>query len=142
MATAVWDLGGRRAPRSVDGGRAPGAGDAGLSSRAPRRPALRRRVTLLVAGALAVGALTSLPSALDLVLPDAPAQAPVGNRDVEGQLPPIKAVVAPGDTIWDIAGPHVPEGTDLQSYVAEVILLNDVDPAALEPGSVLDLPQR
>jgi len=31
---------------------------------------------------------------------------------------------------------------DLQSYVAEVIMRNEVDPGALEPGSVLDLPQR
>jgi hypothetical protein len=82
---------------------------------------------------LAAGLLSTLPSALDLAGPSEPA---------EEQPPPIQAVVQPGDTIWDLAAPHVPEGMTLQDYVAEVLLLNDVDPGALEPGSVLDLPQH
>lgn len=122
MATAVWDLTGRRVPVPV--GRSVA-------------PVVRRRITLLVAGSLVVGLLLILPSALDLGGTPAPGQAAV-----EPETPPIRAVVAQGDTIWDLAAPYVPEGMDLQSYVAEVIVHNQVDPGALEPGSVLDLPQR
>jgi len=100
-------------------------------------PLVRRRITVLLAGSLAVGLLLVLPSALDLG-----GTPPAGPEAVEAGAPPIRAVVAPGDTIWDLAAPHVPEGMDLQSYVAEVIMRNEVDPGALEPGSVLDLPQR
>lgn len=122
MATAVWDLTGRWTSSHGDG-------------RVP--PLVRRRITLLVAGALVVGLLLVLPSVLDLG--GGPAS---GAPAVEAGAPPVRAVVGPGDTIWDLAAPHVPEGMDLQTYVAEVIVHNGVDPGALEPGSVLDLPQR
>lgn len=52
----------------------------------------------------------------------------------------LQVVITPGDTIWTVAMPHVPEGENLQSYVAEIIAINQVDPSALQPGSVLDLP--
>lgn len=130
MATAVWELLDR--PSGTRPATLPLWPDG--SPRRRRVPAyVRRRLTLLV---LAVGLLGTLPSALDLVglagpSDDAPEETP----------PPIQAVVRPGDTIWDLAAPHVPEGMSLSDYVAEVLLLNDVDPGALQPGSVLDLPQ-
>lgn len=143
MATAIWDLDRRR----VAGGTVstPAHRPAALPLRPGGRrvhgpsPAARRRTTLVV---LAVGLLSALPSALDLLDLSGPYEDPPAAQEGGETGPNIRAVVQPGDTIWDIAAPHVPEGTSLQDYVAEVLLLNDVDPAALEPGSVLDLPQR
>lgn len=143
MATAIWDLD----RREIRGGAvcAPAARPAALPLRPGGRPArgpsaaVRRRITL---AALAVGLLSTLPSALDLVGLSGPSgQEPGRGEQAEEADPTVQAVVQPGDTIWDIAAPHVPEGMTLQDYVAEVLLVNDVDPAALEPGSVLDLPQ-
>lgn len=91
----------------------------------------------MVAATLTVGLVTTLPSALDLLdLAGATDDPENGTEAVAAE----RHVVRPGDTIWDIAAEHVPEGTSVQDYVAEIILLNDIDPAELAPGSVLDLP--
>lgn len=133
MATAIWDLRRRGAP---GGSICPGRVRRGPSA------ADRRRLTFL-ALAVAVGLLTTLPSALDLAGLSGPYdKEPHAPPEGGDETPPIRAVVQSGDTIWDIAAPHVPEGTSLQDYVAEILLINDVDPAELQPGSVLDLPQR
>jgi hypothetical protein len=168
MATAVWDLHLGRSRSAADrSSRHPGhAVDGSATTVAipscpaalPQRPgrtaqgtglpaAVRRNLTFLAAAVLTVGLLSTLPSALDLVGLSGPNEA--GGEDAEpaggvepAVPPPVQAVVQPGDTIWDLAAPHVPEGMTLQDYVAEVLLLNDVDPSSLEPGSVLDLPQH
>ena len=50
-------------------------------------------------------------------------------------------VVAEGDTVWDIAVAHLPEGGNAHAYVAEVLEHNDLDAAALRPGTLLRLPR-
>jgi LysM repeat protein len=50
-------------------------------------------------------------------------------------------VVAPGQTVWDIATDYVPEGQHPQAYVAEVLRYNALDAAAVAPGTVLRLPR-
>jgi LysM domain len=148
MATAIWDLDRRAASGRVVCPPTPRPAALPLrpdGDREQRRAeaAARRRITFVVALAVAVGLLSTLPSALDLPDLAGPYEPDPRNGGEAGEeVPSIHAVVQPGDTIWDIAAPHVPEGMSLQDYVAEVLLLNDVDPAALEPGSVLDLPQH
>jgi len=56
--------------------------------------------------------------------------------------PPAVVVVAPGDTVWTLAGAQVPAGESRQAYVAEVLELNDLGGAPLQPGTVLRLPVR
>ena len=50
-------------------------------------------------------------------------------------------VVGPGETVWDIAVEYLPEGTMPQVYVADILRHNDIDPAAVAPGAVLQLPR-
>ena len=50
-------------------------------------------------------------------------------------------VVGPGDTVWDIAREYTPAGVAPQAYVAQVLRYNDVDATAIQPGTVLQLPQ-
>ncbi|MGH3921385.1 MAG: LysM peptidoglycan-binding domain-containing protein [Pseudonocardiaceae bacterium] len=54
--------------------------------------------------------------------------------------PPLAVVVGQGDTVWDLALAHAPSTQNPVEYVAEVIVINDVKAAALEPGMVLRLP--
>jgi LysM domain-containing protein len=145
MATASWDLGrpegpGRalcpQDPRPAAFPLRPGEGPGTQRGRA----AARRRITLLMM-ALGIGLLSTLPSALDVFGLSGPYDEREPAAEEGQEAPTIRAVVQPGDTIWDLAAPHVPEGVSLQEYVAEILLINDVDPGALQPGSVLDLPQ-
>ena len=50
-------------------------------------------------------------------------------------------VVGEGETVWDIAREYVPAGVHPQAYVAAVLRHNDVDPTAVVPGTVLELPR-
>ena len=50
-------------------------------------------------------------------------------------------VVAPGETVWDIAMDYLPHGQRPQVYVAEILRHNDIDPAAVVPGAALQLPR-
>ncbi len=146
MATASWDLGRREGPGPLlcpqDPSPAALPMRPGWGSGWRRSAPARRRITVLMT-ALAVGLLSTLPSALDIFGLSGPYDEREPSAAQEGdEAPTIRAVVQRGDTIWDLAAPHVPEGVSLQDYVAEILLINDVDPGALEPGSVLDLPQR
>ena len=50
-------------------------------------------------------------------------------------------VVAPGETVWDIAQEYLPEGQNAHAYVARVLTYNGIDAAAVAPGTVLQLPR-
>jgi hypothetical protein len=50
-------------------------------------------------------------------------------------------VVGTGETVWDIAASYVPEGETAHGYVARVLRYNDIDAAAVVPGTVLQLPR-
>lgn len=91
----------------------------------------------MVAATLTLGFAGTLPSALDLVGLAGPSEGP---QDETAPVSSARHVVQSGETIWGIAAEHLPEGASVQDYVAEILLLNDIDPAELAPGSVLDLP--
>lgn len=50
-------------------------------------------------------------------------------------------VVGAGETVWDIAADYLPAGETTHGYVARVLRFNDIDAAAVAPGTVLQLPR-
>lgn len=52
---------------------------------------------------------------------------------------PVEVVLAPGDTLWDVAVHHAPPGTDPRAYLAALRQHNGVGPA-LPAWAVLELP--
>jgi nucleoid-associated protein YgaU len=49
-------------------------------------------------------------------------------------------VIAPGDTVWDLARRHAPAGAGVGEYAAVIVRANGVDARRLQPGDVLVLP--
>jgi hypothetical protein len=143
MTAAAWDLSPDRVPDAPRWGPGlVGGREASPSHRAPRpRLPARARRRLLVLG-LAVGAgvvaLGVIADGGPTAAEDSRVQGLADTTAQEGEV--LRIVIAPGDTVWSIAEPHVPEGEDLHSYVAEIIAANEIEPSALQPGSVLDLP--
>jgi hypothetical protein len=52
------------------------------------------------------------------------------------------AVVAPGETLWDVAVASAPPGVDARQQVRDIQELNGLDGADLEAWTVLLLPAR
>lgn len=102
----------------------------GAAARRPTRRtyALRRALVSLVVLALLVAAF----SAGMALRSDAADTASMVQATV---------VVAEGDTVWDIAVAYLPEGANTHAYVAQVLEHNDLDAAAVRPGTVLRLPR-
>ena len=66
-------------------------------------------------------------------------------RNVAGPSEPVArtnltVVVAPGQTLWDIAARYAPADRDITGFAAEIAELNDVDALAVQPGSPLVVP--
>lgn len=92
-----------------------------------RRQAARRRHRAgLAAVALAVVGLTIFGGGQEATAPAAPQGKQI-------------ATVQPGDTLWDIAERHAPEGMDPRAYVDFLVRANDIG-AVLQPGMKLRLP--
>lgn len=126
------------APRPVQRSARPAArprSAAGVfTSTAPRRASRRRPNVLLrrrIAAALTVVALIL---ALGVTWAMRSEAAPDG-------IVEATVVVAPGETVWDIANQYVPDGTHPQAYVADVLRYNDVEAGSVLPGTVLRLPR-
>ena len=93
---------------------------------AVRRAARRRHRAGLAVVAIAVVAMTLLGGGQEAVAP----AAPEGRR---------VAVVQPGDTLWDLAERHAPEGMDPRVYVDFLVRANDIGPV-LQAGAKIRLP--
>jgi hypothetical protein len=52
----------------------------------------------------------------------------------------VMITVLPGDTLWDIATAHAPEGAHIPKYIHQIKLLNDLKTSSLSIGQVLQLP--
>jgi nucleoid-associated protein YgaU len=98
---------------------------------------VRRALVLLAAVLLAASPVAA--SRLERPGPAAPAEAPAA-RVAQAAPAATRVVVRRGDTIWELARARRPAETDLAAYVREVIAVNEVDPTALAPGSVLWFP--
>ena len=91
-----------------------------------RRAARRRHRAGLAAVAIAVVAMTLLGGGQEATSPAAPAGKKI-------------AVVQPGETLWDIAERHAPEGMDTRVYIDFLVRANDLDPV-LQAGTRIRLP--
>jgi hypothetical protein len=132
MATVSWDL---QRPRSS---RESSPRGAAAPARLPARVYRVRRLLVL----LALVAMMGLGVAALPLIRTGPGQPTTGSPPVETQPSPVLrgVVVRSGDTIWQLARRHRPPGRDLATYVSQVVALNEVEPTALVPGSVLWLP--
>lgn len=55
--------------------------------------------------------------------------------------PPTQThIVAPGDTLWKIAGAITPDGGDVRPLIAAIIEVNGLDDATILPGQQLQVP--
>lgn len=53
-----------------------------------------------------------------------------------------QVVVSTGDTLWQLAIEHGPEGIDPRRVVAHIRELNELHTASIKPGMVLHIPVR
>jgi hypothetical protein len=81
--------------------------------------------------------LTAVVAAVWIGVADGSAAAPPGAAP--GAATAV-LVVAPGDTLWELASAHAPAGADPQAWAAAVAARNHIDGGALEPGTVLEVP--
>jgi len=66
---------------------------------------------------------------------------PVAARtDRPTAAPPLRVQVQHGESVWTIARRHGDPRRDVRAIVAEMIRVNDVSPAALQPGQCLLIP--
>ena len=93
---------------------------------ASRRAARRRHRAGLAAVVIAVVGMTLMGGGGEATAPAAPSQRQF-------------AVVQPGETLWDIAERHAPDGMDVRVYVETVAEINDIGPV-LQAGARLRLP--
>lgn len=91
------------------------------------RTYVRRRLIL------GVGVLSML---LALAMP---AVAAAGGGESSNQPEGRHHVVAPGETLWDIAVSAAP-GEDPRPLIAQIEAANDLSPGAIVPGQVLVIP--
>ncbi|WP_084766670.1 LysM peptidoglycan-binding domain-containing protein [Leucobacter komagatae] len=122
--------------RRTDAARANASvGDAAVATAPQTRFRLTRRgrvvfgglATVLVAGALAIGAAFAAPGA-------------VANGAESTQEFPYVLVQA-GDSLWSIASALEP-GADPRDVVAEIVRLNQIDGASLQAGDAIAVPLR
>jgi len=52
----------------------------------------------------------------------------------------VEHQVVTGDTLWDIATVHTPEGGDVRRAVFDIRRANHLDSATIVPGQVLQIP--
>lgn len=93
---------------------------------AVRKAARRRHRAGLAAVAFAVIGMTLLGGGQEATAPAAP-----GGKTM--------AIVQPGETLWDIAERHAPEGMDPRVYVEALTEVNELD-SVLQAGTRLRLP--
>jgi LysM repeat protein len=64
----------------------------------------------------------------------AAADAPLSGVEVQ------RHVVAPGETLWQVASAITPRGHDVRDTVAQLVRMNDLPSAAVQAGQVIVVP--
>lgn len=97
----------------------------------PRRRVFWMRRALVLA--LLVGALLAVVGGARAIGPGPDDEAQITRTD-------LTVVVAPGETLWQIATRYAPQDRDLVEWSNEIARRNNVDPRALQPGTPLVIP--
>lgn len=63
-----------------------------------------------------------------------------GTSDAPAEQIDMTVVIPAGGTLWDLAERYAPAGADRSTWVATVAERNDVDPAAIQPGTAVAVP--
>jgi len=105
----------------------------------PRHTVIPSRVlivisTIVVALGLLLASSVQATSDLSSIAP------PVGSA-ADGLRPTTGDYkVRSGDTLWDIADDHTPDGRDVWVTIEEIKHLNDLDSSVIHPGQNLAIP--
>ncbi|WP_199423764.1 LysM peptidoglycan-binding domain-containing protein [Actinotalea solisilvae] len=127
MSAITWD----HEPVLTLPARRPRADRAASAGVAPSGASLRlTRRGRLVVWALAVAVATGVGLSAQSATADAPGAA----------LPVETRVIAPGETLWQIAGEVAAPGADLRDVVAELVELNGLGDAGLQAGQEILVP--
>lgn len=115
----------------------------GTYSKAYVRPAARTRLRLTRRGRAVIAVLVSLPLVIALALlalngGGATATSGVVQQSVAQQS---TVTVQAGQSLWSLAGTLAPEANPAD-VVADILTINGLDSASVQPGQVLVVPQR
>ncbi|WP_010524815.1 LysM peptidoglycan-binding domain-containing protein [Nesterenkonia sp. F] len=111
---------------------------AGATAAAPGRLRLTRRGRLLLLGVPALAAAAALMLGAALMVGGLVNQAQASTEASVG-VDAREVIVAPGDTLWDIAS-EVDSTEDTDELILRIAELNDLDGSTLQPGQRLDVP--
>ena len=64
-----------------------------------------------------------------------------GSADAEAPTSVIEYVVAPGDTLWEIAAGLTEPGGDVRPLISDIVELSGVENGIIFPGQILLLPE-
>jgi LysM repeat protein len=85
--------------------------------------------------------LTSVALALALLLAVAVAARAEGPAvATPDDITYVTHTVRVGDTLWDIAMAHAPEGSDVRNFVFDLKTVNGLETSNIQPGQVLHIP--
>jgi hypothetical protein len=104
------------------------------------KPLIHRAGKQLFRGLFAAWLLTLLLSCILFVQSNASDHTVAAKSDVEAVSNEKLLVIAPGDTLWEIASYYKPDGMDLRQFVYELQVRNKLDGATLQAGEIIMVP--
>ncbi|MGZ7441643.1 LysM peptidoglycan-binding domain-containing protein [Paenibacillus sp. TH7-28] len=84
-------------------------------------------VFLLVLSLTCTGVVTAFAASADLGRPE---------QELE------QIVILPGDTLWEIAAEHKPQGSDTRVFIKKLMRVNGLTTSAIEAGDMLFIPLK
>ena len=84
--------------------------------------------------------LTAVAVALVLLLAVTAAARAGGTPAPDEPAAFVTHTVRSGDTLWEIAGVHAPQGADLRDFVFDLKQVNGLASSGLQPGQILLIP--
>jgi hypothetical protein len=82
-------------------------------------------LTLLIAGSFWAGGYVNADDA---------------GSDISAGMAYIEVEVSHGNTLWQIAGDHNPEGKDIRRFIYEISEINGIENGLIHPGDIIRIP--
>jgi nucleoid-associated protein YgaU len=101
-------------------------------------PVVRTRLRLTRRGRAVIAILVSLPLVIALVML---ALNGGGATATSGAVAPTTVTVQAGESLWSLAGVLAPEASPAD-VVSDILAINGLDSASVQPGQVLIVPER